>query len=119
MAQRKFPRVSTDLQAVALLGLDDAVTLEVKQLSMGGCLLSSDDLFDTSRLNNLTFSIQGISINAVANPIYCTMRGSKVFWGVSFAKLSPIASYYLNKFINKQIELFGELKGTSLSPVNR
>ena len=119
MAQRKFPRISTNLQAVALLGMDDTVTLEVKQLSMGGCLLSSDDLFDTSRLNNLTFKVQGISINAVANPIYCTIRESKVFWGVSFAKLSPIASYYLKKFIKKQLEIFGELKGPLLSTENR
>ncbi|PLX45253.1 MAG: hypothetical protein C0609_03645 [Deltaproteobacteria bacterium] len=107
MERRRYPRIEINLPAKTFFSQGSSIEMEVCQLSVGGCKMRGDDLFDTSRMENISIRIGNRTIDAKPQPLYCNIKGDDVYFGVAFEKLSLLDSLRLRRFISTHIANHG------------
>lgn len=115
MKERRYPRIATNLPAKTSFSQGASIEMEVCQLSVGGCKLKGDDLFDTSRMENISIKIGNRTIEAKPQPLYCNIKGDDVYFGIAFEKLSLFDTIRLKRFISTHIANHGAIWPPSLA----
>lgn len=110
MPIRRYPRIAVRIPVVLdTLGGNSTNKGEIKQLSLGGCLIEVDNSLPRGKVVWLSFSLGEFHIKTAAKAEYQSAKDGLTYVGASFAEFTPLNFKTIKHFINNHLALHGSI----------
>ncbi|PLX40883.1 MAG: hypothetical protein C0609_11515 [Deltaproteobacteria bacterium] len=110
MPIRRYPRIAVRIPVqLDPLGGNHTFSGEIKQLSLGGCLIEVRDLIPRGKVVWLSFNLGEFYMKTAAKAEYHNEKEGLTFVGASFAEFTPLNFKKLKQFINAHLSLHGSI----------